>query len=236
VLKAHPLGSPAMTVDSCWTERLSTSDFAVVRQVDVLPLPEVPPPPLLPVPLPVPPVLPEVETLDPEPPVGALSPFSRRVHDEAITATSPRTTKGAQAARYRLRRVTKLCWCMMRSSPGAPTLGGFLLPCPRNGRSQEGLVRERGRTIAQANGRCLQHPACVIEVTVQLAFHRYSINQSSAADPNECPLRIATRRVTCARNGRTRPSPLAFARSYAPASVFMPVGGVFLYYRRAGAR
>src|SRR5580692_6172490 len=59
------------------------------------------------------------------------------------------------------------------------------------------------------------------------------LNKSvSSAQPNECPLRVATRRVTCARNGRTRPSPLAFARSYAPASVFMPVGGVFLYYRQ----
>src|SRR5580698_9300665 len=94
VLKAHPLGSPAMTVDSCRTERLSTSDLAVATQVDVLPPPELPPPPpLLTVPLPEPlatPALPEA--LDPEvPPGGTVSPFSSRVHDEAIATTSPRT-------------------------------------------------------------------------------------------------------------------------------------------------
>jgi hypothetical protein len=72
----------------------------------VVPAPLVAVPPLLdPVPLLF--VLPEV--LDPElamPP--GLSPFSRRVQDDATT-TRLRATKGTHARRYRLRRVTKLC-------------------------------------------------------------------------------------------------------------------------------
>src|SRR5580704_8243269 len=99
-----------MTVDSCWTERLSTSDLAVATQavgwVPPVPLSGVPPPPLVAVPLPVPPVLPEL-AVEPEPPVATppgLSPLSRRVQDDATT-TRLRATKGTHARRYRLRRV-----------------------------------------------------------------------------------------------------------------------------------